>query len=167
MGFKEEKRIGRELREHFNKLVNEQTRGDLLDRIEALHGTDTELMFCDLLGYLHGRIKQNRSYVEAAHPRVILGVEQVEETTIRHFLEKPHKMLMLAGMLSSLNTDIWIVRSATCQDALLNHERGYPQEMGAIAAFIENALDLPPQKLRNGVGRGTHQSVPRDRPPMR
>jgi len=167
MGFKKGKRIGRDLREHFNKLVNEQTRDDLLDRIEALHGTDTALMFFDLLGYLHGRLRQNGGYVEAAHPRVILGVEQVEKTTITHFLEEPKQMLMLTGMLASLNTDIWTARSATCPDALLRDERGYPQEMGAIAAFIDKALDLPPRKPRNGVGRGAPQSAPRDRPPMR
>ena len=167
MGFSKEKGCKRDLREHFNKLVNEQTRDDLLDRIEALHGTDTALMFFDLLGYLHGQLRQNGGYVEAAHPRVILGVEQVEKTTITHFLEEPKQMLMLTGMLASLNTDIWTARSATCPDALLRHERGYPQEMGAIAAFIDKALDLPPRKPRNGVGRGAPQSAPRDRPPMR
>lgn len=167
MGFKKGKRIGHDLRERFNKLVNEQTRDDLLDRIEALHRTDTELMFFDLLGYLSGRIRKNRSYVEAAHPRVILGVEQVEKTTITHFLEEPKQMLMLTGMLASLNTDIWTARSATCPEALLRHERGYPEEMGAIAAFIDKALDLPARNPRNRAGKGAPQSAPRDRPVMR
>ena len=167
MGFQKDKGRKRDLREHFNKLVNEQTRGDLLDRIEALNGTDTALMFFDLLALLRERIRRGEGYIEAAHPRVIVGVEQVEKTTIPELLREPAKMRMLEGMLASLNTDIWTARSATCPDALLRHERGYPQEMGAIAAFIDKALDLPARKPRNGVGRGAPQSAPRDRPPMR
>jgi len=99
--------------------------------------------------------------VEATHPRVLLGVEQVEETTIRHLLEEPKQMLVLTGMLASLNTDIWMARTATCPDALLRHARGYPQEMGAIAAFIDQALDLRPRPVQNG------RSVPQSGPVMR
>jgi len=158
MGFKKGKRLGQDLREHFNKLVNDQTRDDLLERIEGLKGTETALMFRDLLGFLHRRIRQGGGYVEAAHPRVILGVEQVEKTTIPELLREPAQMRMLEGMLASLNTDIWMARSATCPDALLNHERGYPQEMGAIAAFIDKALGLRPQSAR--VGRTVPQGGP-------
>jgi hypothetical protein len=70
-------------------------------------------------------------------------------------------MLMLTGMLASLNTDTWTARSATCPDALLRHERGYPQEMGAIAAFIDKALDLRPRSAQ------MTKSVPRGGPVMR
>jgi hypothetical protein len=151
----------RELRDQFNRLVNAQTRDDLLGRIAALQGTESGLMFFDLLGYLRGRIRQDRRYVTAAHPRVILGIEQVETTTIRHLLEEPKQMLVLTGMLASLNTDIWMAQSATCPDALLRHERGYPQEMGEIAAFIDEALDLrtPSAQIRG--------STPRSGPVMR
>lgn len=93
--------------------------------------------------------------------RVILGVEQVEKTTIMHFREEPKQMLMLTGMLASLNTDIWLARSATCPNALLPHERGYPQEMGAITAFIDKALDLRARSIQMG------RSVSRGGPVMR
>lgn len=161
MGFSKDKGRKRDLREHFNKLVNGQTRDELLDRIAALNGTDTALMFFDLLGLLRQRIREGDGYIEAAHPRVILGVEQVEKTTIPELLREPAKMRMLEGMLASLNTDIWLARSATCPDALLRHERGYPQEMGAIAAFIDKALGLKPHAARPG------RSVPQGGPVMR
>jgi len=67
-------------------------------------------------------------------------------------------MRMLEGMLASLNTDIWLARCATCPDALLRHERGYPQEMGAIAAFIDKALGLRPHAA--WVGRAVPQGGP-------
>lgn len=161
MGFQKDKGRKRDLREHFNKLVNGQTRDELLDRIAALNGTDTALMFFELLGLLRERIRQGDGYIEAEHPRVILGVEQVEKTTIPELLREPAKMRMLEGMLASLNTDIWLARSATCPDALLRHERGYPQEMGAIAAFIDKALGLRGHAVR--IGR----SVPQGGPVMR
>lgn len=161
MGFSKDKGIRRDLREHFNKLVHHQTRDDLLARVEALRGTATGLMFSDLLTFLHGRISERKQGAEATHPHVILGVEQVEETTIRRFLDEPRDMMALTGMLASLNTDIWTARSATCPDALLRYERGYPEEMGAIAAFIDEALDLRPYSAQ--IGR----SVPRGGPIMR
>lgn len=161
MGFQKDKGRKRDLREHFNKLVNGQTRDDLLDRIAALHGTDTALMFFELLGLLRQRISEGDGYIEAAHPRVILGVEQVEKTTIPELLREPAKMRMLEGMLASLNTDIWLARSATCPDALLRHERGYPMEMGKIAGFIDKALGLSPHGVRPG------RSVPQGGPVIR
>lgn len=167
MGFSKGRGSKKDLREQFNRLVNDQTRDDLIDRITMLNRTDTGLMFYDLLGFLDGRIRDRKKPVEATHPRVLLGIEQVEETTIRHLLEEPKQMLVLTGMLASLNTDIWMASSATCADALLRHERGYPQEMGAIAAFIDQALDLPKRGPQNGVGRGTPQGAPRDRSPAR
>lgn len=167
MGFSKGRGSKKDLREQFNRLVNDQTRDDLLDRITALYGTEAGLMFHDLLGFLDGRVRDRAKPVEATHPRVLLGVEQVEETTIRHLLEEPKQMLVLTGMLASLNTDIWMARTATCPDALLRHARGYPQEMGEIAAFIDQALDLQKRRPQNGVGRGTPQGAPRDRSPMR
>jgi hypothetical protein len=161
MGFSKDKGRKRDLREHFNKLVNGQTRDELLDRIAALNGTETALMFLDLLRLLRQRIREGDGYIEAAHPRVILGVEQVEKTTIPELLREPAKMRMLEGMLASLNTDIWLARSATCADALLRHERGYPQQMGAIAAFIDKALGLKPHAAR------PERSVPQGGPVMR
>lgn len=161
MGFSKDKGRKSDLREHFNKLVNGQTRDELLDRIAALNGTETALMFLDLLGLLRQRISAGDGYIEAAHPRVILGVEQVEKTTIPELLREPAKMRMLEGMLASLNTDIWLARSATCPDALLRHERGYPQEMGAIAGFIDKALGLKLHAARPG------RSVPQGGPVMR
>ena len=167
MGFSKGKGGRNELREQFNRLVNNQTRDDLMDRIAMLNGTDTGLMFYDLLGFLDGRIRDRKKPVDPMHPRVLLGMEQVEDTTIRRLLEEPKQMLVLTGLLASLNTDIWMARSATCADALLRHERGYPQEMGAIAAFIDEALDLPKRRPENGVGRGAPQGAPRNRSPMR
>jgi len=75
MGFSKDKGRKSDLREHFNKLVNGQTRDDLLDRITALNGTETAQMFYELLGLLRERIRQGGGYVDSAHPRVILGVE--------------------------------------------------------------------------------------------
>ena len=167
MGFSKGRRDRTELREQFNRLVNDQTRDGMMDRIAMLNGTDTGLMFYDLLGFLDGRIRDRKKPVDPMHPRVLLGMEQVEDTTIRRLLEEPKQMLVLMGLLASLNTDIWMARSATCADALLRHERGYPQEMGAIAAFIDEALDLPKRRPENGVGRGTPQGAPRNRSPMR
>lgn len=167
MGFSKAKGGKKDLREQFNRLVNDQTRDDLIDRITALYGTEAGLMFHDLLGFLDGRVRERAKPVDAAHPRVLLGMEQVEETTIRHLLEEPKQMLVLTGMLASLNTDIWMAQSATCPDVLLRDERGYPQEMGAIAAFIDQALDLPQHRPQNGVGRGTPQGALRDRSPVR
>lgn len=167
MGFSKGKGGRNELREQFNRLVNNQTRDDLMDRIAMLNGTDTGLMFYDLLGFLDGRIRDRKKPVDPMHPRVLLGMEQVEDTTIRRLLEEPKQMLVLTGLLASLNTDIWMARSATCADALLRHERGYPQEMGAIAAFIDEALDLPKRRPENGVGRGAPQGAPRNRSPIR
>ncbi|MBM1281483.1 hypothetical protein JQU41_22440 [Ponticoccus sp. SC6-36] len=141
--------------------MNDQTRDDLIDRIAMLNGTDTGLMFYDLLGFLDGRIRDRKKPVDPMHPRVLLGMEQVEDTTIRRLLEEPKQMLVLTGLLASLNTDIWMARSATCADALLRHERGYPQEMGAIAAFIDEALDLPPRLAQNS------RSIPLGGPVMR
>lgn len=161
MGFSKGKEGEKDLREQFNRLVNDQTRDDLMDRIAMLNRTDTGLMFHDLLGFLDSRVRDRAKIVETTHPRVLLGVEQVEETTIRHLLEEPKQMLVLTGMLASLNTDIWMARSATCADALLRHERGYPQEMGAIATFIDEALDLPPRLAQNS------RSIPRGGPVMR
>ena len=158
MGFSKDKGRKSDLREHFNKLVNGQTRDDLLDRITALNGTETAQMFYELLGLLRERIRQGGGYVDSAHPRVILGVEQVEKTTIPELLREPAQMRMLEGMLASLNTDIWLARCATCPDALLRHERGYPQEMGAIAAFIDKALGLRPHAA--WVGRAVPQGGP-------
>lgn len=167
MGFSKGKGGRNELREQFNRLVNNQTRDDLMDRIAMLNGTDTGLMFYDLLGFLDGRIRDRKKPVDPMHPRVLLGMEQVEDTTIRRLLEEPKQMLVLTGLLASLNTDIWMARSATCADALLRHERGYPQEMGAIATFIDEALDLPKRRPENGVGRGAPQGAPRNRSPIR
>lgn len=161
MGFRKDRGRKSDLREQFNKLVNDQTRDDLLDRIAALNGTETEQMFFELLGLLRNRIRLGDGYVEPAHPRVILGVEQVEKMTIPELVREPAKMRMLEGMLASLNTEIWLTRTATCRDALLRHERGYPQEMGAIAAFIDRALGL--QKASTRVGR----TVPQGGPVMR
>ncbi|MBM1222961.1 hypothetical protein JQU17_22375 [Ponticoccus sp. SC2-23] len=161
MGFSKGRGGRNELREQFNRLVNDQTRDDLIDRIAMLNGTDTGLMFYDLLGFLDGRIRDRKKPVDPMHPRVLLGMEQVEDTTIRRLLEEPKQMLVLTGLLASLNTDIWMARSATCADALLRHERGYPQEMGAIAAFIDEALDLPPRLAQNS------RSIPLGGPVMR
>jgi hypothetical protein len=161
MGFSKGRGGRNELREQFNRLVNDQTRDDLMDRIAMLNGTDTGLMFYDLIGFLEGRIRDRKKPVDPTHPRVLLGMEQVEDTTIKRLLEEPKQMLVLTGLLASLNTDIWMARSATCADALLRHERGYPQEMGAIAAFIDEALDLPPRLAQNS------RSIPRGGPVMR
>lgn len=106
MGMSGSRTGARELRDQFNRLVNAQTRDDLLSQIAALQDTESGLMFFDLLGYLRGRIRQDRRYVTAAHPRVILGIQQVDTTTNRHLLEEPKQMLVLTGMLASLNTDI-------------------------------------------------------------
>jgi hypothetical protein len=161
MGFSKGRGGKKDLRAQFNRLVNDQTRDDLLDRITALYGTDAGLMFHDLLGLLKTRIRQGDGYVEPAHPRVILGVEQVETTTIPELLREPVKMRVLEGMLASLNTDIWMARTATCPDALLRHERGYPQEMREIAGFIDKALGLRRHTARPG------RSVPQGGPVMR
>ena len=161
MGFSKGRRDRTELREQFNRLVNDQTRDGMMDRIAMLNGTDTGLMFYDLIGFLEGRIRDRKKPVDPTHPRVLLGMEQVEDTTIKRLLEEPKQMLVLTGLLASLNTDIWMARSATCADALLRHERGYPQEMGAIAAFIDEALDLPPRLAQNS------RSIPRGGPVMR
>lgn len=158
MGFSKGRGSKKELREQFNRLVNDQTRDDLLDRITALYGTEAGLMFHDLLVLLKERIRQGDGYVEPAHPRVILGVEQVEKTTIPELLREPVKMRVLEGMLASLNTDIWMAHTATSPDALLRQARGYPQEMGAIAAFIDKALGLKPLSAR--VGRTAPQGGP-------
>jgi len=159
--FSKNKGTGRDLREHFNKLVYEQTRDDLLARLEVSQGTATGLMFGELLSFLHGRISERKTGAEAAQPHVILSVEQMEMPTIPRLLREPEDMRVLEGMLASLNTDIWTASTATCPVALLRHERGYPEEMGAIAAFIDEALDLPPRAA--WIGR----SAPRGGPVMR
>ena len=78
--------------------------------------------------------------------------------TIPRLLREPEHMRVLEGMLASLNTDIWTARTATCPTALMRHERGYPEEMGAIAAFIDEALDLPPRAAR--IGRSAQRGGP-------
>ena len=152
MVFSKERRRGRDLREQFNRLVNDQTRDDLLDRIAELHTTETGQMFFDLMELLKARITPSSGEIKPAHARVILGVEQMEHTTIPYLVREPAQMHVLAGMLASLNTDIWMARSATCPDALLRHERGYPQEMGSIAAFIDKALGLDKRRARMRKG---------------
>jgi hypothetical protein len=149
----------RDLHIHFNKLVNEQSRGDLLDRIAALNDTDTGLMFYELLGFMRGRMKQNNLGVEANHTRVVLAMEQVEDTTIRYFLEEPVQMIKLTGLLANLNTEICMAYSTTCPDARQRFDRGYPQEMAEIAALVDHALDLPNRIMRNGRKKGSMQKM--------
>lgn len=149
----------RDLHMHFNMLVNEQSRGDLLDRIAALNDNDTGLMFYELLGFMRGRIKQNDLGVEANHTRVVLAIEQVEEVTIRYFLEEPAQMIKLTGLLANLNTEICMAYSATCQGARQRFDRGYPQEMGEIAALVDHALDLPNRIMRKSRKKGSMQKM--------
>ena len=158
MVFSKERRRGRDLRKQFNRLVNDQTRDDLLDRIAELGTTETGQMFFDLVELLKARISPSDGEIETTHARVILGIEQVEQTTIPYLVREPAQMHVLAGMLASLNTDIWMARSATCRDALLRHERGYPQEMGAIAAFIDKALGLGKRRAR--IRKGAPNGAP-------
>jgi len=155
--FSKEMRRGRDLREQFNRLVNDQTRDDLLDRIAELDTTEAGQMFFDLMEVLKARISPSNGEIKTTYARVILGIEQVERTTIPYLVREPAQMHVLAGMLASLNTDIWMARSATCPDALLRHERGYPQEMGTIAAFIDKALGLGKRRvrMRKGAPNGT------------
>ena len=155
----EDKGRKRDLREHFNKLVKGQTRDELLNRIAALNGTETALMFFDLLGLLREWIRRGDDYIEAAHPRVILGVEHVEKTMIPELLREPAKMRMLKGMLANLNNDIWLARSATYPDALLRHERGYPPEMGEIACFIDKALGLRAHAVKIGAAKWADDAI--------
>ncbi len=159
MEFKKKKTDARDLRIHFNKLVNEQSRDEMLDRIAAFGNTDSGLMFYDLLGFMHGRIRKNNIAFEANHPRVVLGIEQVENTTIRYFLEEPAQMLKLTGLLENLNTLIWTAYSTTCNDALYRHNRGYPQEMEEVATLVDHALDLPNRTMRNGRRKGSMQNM--------
>ena len=165
MGFSKDKGSRRDLRKQFNRLVNDQTRDDLLERIASLGATETGQMFFDLISFLQARIAPSSGEIKPAHARVILGVEQVEQTTIPYLVREPAQMHVLAGMLASLNTDIWMARSATCPDALLRHERGYPQEMGAIAAFIDKALGLGNRRarIRKGAPNGAPLSPQRQR----
>jgi hypothetical protein len=158
MVFSKERRRGRDLREQFNRLVNDQTRDDLLDRIAELGTTETGQMFFDLMAFLKVRISPSNGEIETTHARVILGIEQVERTTIPYLVREPAQMHVLAGMLASLNTDIWMARSSTCRDALLRHERGYPQEVGAIAAFIDKALGLDKRRAR--IRKGAPNGAP-------
>lgn len=117
------------------------------------------------MGFLQARITPSSGEIKPAHARVILGVEQVKQTTIHYFLREPSQMDMLAGMLASLNTDIWMARSTTCPDALLRYERGYPEEMSAIAAFIDKALGLGNRRarIRKGAPNGAPLSPQRQR----
>lgn len=149
----------RDLHMHFNKLVNEQTRDDLLDRINALSGCDAGLMFYELLGFMRGRIKQNDLGLEANHSRVVLALEQVEDTVIRYFLEEPAQMIRLTGLLANLNTEICMAFSTTCPDARLRFARGYPQEMEEIANLVDHALDLPRRTARNKRKKGSMQRM--------
>lgn len=154
MGKSKDRQSKAAMADDFNRLAGEQDFSDAVERIGAIRETITGLMLFDLLQYMEERINEQLSTVSAMHAKVLLAIEQVEEPNIPYLVLRPEKLLVLTGMLSSLNTDIMLARTSTCPDALRRHEIGYPQEMGVIAAQIDEALGISRQAQRRPRTRG-------------
>lgn len=126
--------------DNFNLLAYGLTPFDAVARLGFLVTTETGAMFYDLLSFIKARIEDNGNHVLPVFAKVLIAVEQVHSPDIPYLVLKPHRVEHLAGLLASLNTEIVCARGSTSPIALRAVETGFPQEMGEIAAVIDDAI---------------------------
>lgn len=126
--------------DNFNMLAYGQTYSEASGRLAFLVTTPTGAMLYDLLNFMKLRIDAANNIVDPVYAKVLLAVWQVHQPDIPYLLAKPRQLDLLTGMLASLNTDIVCARTSTSPHALQALEAGFPKEMGAIAALIDEAV---------------------------
>ena len=126
--------------DNFNMLAYGQTYSEARDRLAFLVTTPTGAMLYDLLDFMKRRIDAANNIVDPVYAKVLIAVVQVHQPDIPYLLAKPRQLDLLTGMLASLNTDIVCARTSTSPLALQALESGFPKEMGAIAALIDEAV---------------------------
>jgi len=142
MGFSKDKKPpgGSPSVDNFNMLAYGQTYSEVRDRLAFLVTTPTGAMLYDLLDFMKRRIDAESNIVDPVYAKVLIAVGQVHKPDIPYLLAKPRQLDLLTGMLASLNTDIICARTSTSPIALQALEAGFPKEMGAIAAVIDEAV---------------------------
>jgi hypothetical protein len=126
--------------DNFNRIAYGLTPFDAVARLGFLVATETGAMFYDLLSFIRARIEGNGNHVHPTYAKVLIAVEQVHRTDIPYLMFKPRCVEHLTGLLASLNTEIVCARGSTSPIALRVMEAGFPQEMGEIAAVIDDAI---------------------------
>lgn len=132
--------IGASPAEDFNSIAYGQTYGEALKRLAFLVTTESGAMLYDLLSFMKQRIEAANNIVDPVYVKVLIAIGQVHRPDIAYLIDKPRQLDRLTGMLASLNTDIVCARTSTSPIALRALEMGFPLEMGAIAAVIDEAV---------------------------
>lgn len=146
--------------ENFNLLAYGQTYGEALTRLAFLVTTESGAMLHDLLSFIRQRIDAASTIVDPVYAKVLIAVGQVHRPDIPYLIDKPRQLDLLTGMLASLNTDIVCARASTSPIAIRALETGFPVEMGAIAALIDEAAGgrrSPAMSFRGRVARNPMQ----------
>jgi len=146
--------------ENFNLLAYGQTYGEARERLAFLVTTESGAMLYDLLSYIRQRVDAASNIVDPVYAKVLIAVGQVHQPDIPYLIDKPRQLDRLTGMLASLNTDIVCARTSTSPIALRALETGFPMEMGAIAALIDEAVGgrrSPAMSFRGRAARNPMQ----------
>lgn len=123
-----------------NMLAYGQTYGEAVKLLAFLVTTESGAMLYDLLSFMKQRIEAANNIVDPVYVKVLIAIGQVHRPDIAYLIDKPRQLDRLSGMLASLNTDIVCARTSTSPIALRALEMGFPMEMGAIAALIDEAV---------------------------